>query len=114
VAVYDLGRTTSMTSSAFKAIVFVGFDGTFDPDAVIRQFRAQNLRSSRAVAAGPHGGKMACGYNASQSAPASECVWATKTTLGVVQFVSGQDVVKYPGASKVTLQVRQAVEVPAR
>jgi hypothetical protein len=66
------------------------------------------------VTAGPHGGNMACGYNASASSPASECVWATKTTMGVVQFVVGENVVKYPNASKLSLQVRQAVEVPAR
>ena len=45
---------------------------------------------------------------------ASECVWVTKTTFGQVEFLQGQVPVKYPGAAKLALKVRAAVEVPAR
>ena len=45
-------------------MVVVAYDGTFNPDAVIKLEQAK-LVSSRAVPAGPHGGKMLCGYNTS-------------------------------------------------
>ena len=70
-----------------------------------------NLVSSRVVKAGPHGGEMVCGYNTSGGSDASECVWVTKTTFGEVEFLKGEVPVKYPGASKLALQVRNAVEV---
>ncbi len=112
VAIYDLGPVTSVTSSAFRGIAFVGYDGTFNPAAVIKLERSL-LQSSRMVKAGPHGGEMVCGYDISTGNQASECVWATKTTFGQVEFVAGQVPVKYPGASKLALEVRNAVEVPA-
>ncbi len=110
--VYDLSPASSIGSSAYKGIVFVGYDGTFDPAAVIKIVRA-DLRSSRVVDPGKHGGKMVCGYNTSSGTDASECVWVTKTTFGVVQFFKGQELSKYPGAAKLALEVRNAVEVPA-
>jgi hypothetical protein len=112
VAIYDLGPVTSVTSSAFRGAAFVGYDGTFNPAAVIRLERSL-LHSSRVVKAGPHGGEMVCGYDISTGNQASECVWATKTTFGQVEFVAGQVPVKYPGAAKLALEVRNAVEVPA-
>jgi hypothetical protein len=110
VAVYDLGPATSMTSPDFKAIVLVGFNGTFNEKSVIKQVRS-GLHSSRVVTAGPHGGEMVCGYNTSSGPPSSECVWATKTTLGIVQFMSGEKLVKQAGAPALALQVRNALEV---
>jgi len=65
------------------------------------------------VKAGTHGGEMVCGYNTSGGSDASECVWVTKTTFGEVEFLNGQEPVKYPGAADLALQVRNAVEVPA-
>jgi hypothetical protein len=112
VGIYNLGHVTSTTSSAYKGIVFVGYDGTFNVTSTLTVVRA-HLVSSRVVKAGPHGGEMVCGYNTSTGTDTSECVWVTKSTLGVVQFISGQTPVKYPGAAGRTLQVRQAVEVPA-
>ena len=56
---------------------------------------------------------MVCGYNTSGESDASECVWVTKTTFGEVEFLNGQQPVKYPGASNLALQVRNAVEVQA-
>ncbi len=110
VGVYDLTQVTSINSSAYKGIVFVGYDGTFNPKTLIKLVRS-TLVSPRAVNAGPHGGEMVCGYDTSGGSEASQCVWATKTTFGEVQFVKGQAMVKYPGASKLALEVRNAVEV---
>jgi hypothetical protein len=56
---------------------------------------------------------MVCGYNVSTGTKASECVWVTKTTFGVVEFLKGPRQVKQGGAPALTLKVRQAVEVKA-
>ena len=110
VGVYDLTPVTSIASSNFKAIAFIGYDGTFNNKSVIGLERSM-LESPRVVKAGPNGGEMVCGYNTSGGSEASECVWVTKTTFGEVQFLNGQMAVKYPGASKLALEVRSAVEV---
>ena len=112
VGVYDLTSVKSINSSAFKGIIFVGYDGTFNPKTVIKLVRS-TLVSSRVVNAGPHGGDMVCGYDTSGGSDASQCVWVTKTTFGEVEFLEGQSMVKYPGASKLALEVRSAVEVHA-
>ena len=111
VAVYNLGSVTSPQSQDFKAAVFVGYEGTFTPAAVIRYEQTQ-LVSTRMVNAGPHGGEMMCGYNHSTGSDASECVWVTNSTFGQVEFIEGSTPVKYKGASNVALTVRDAVEVP--
>jgi hypothetical protein len=111
-AVYDMGTVHIITSSAYKGIIFVGYNGTFKPAAVIRIARS-HLTHSRVVKAGPHGGDMVCGYNTASGADASECVWVTKSTFGMVEFIKGEVPVKYPGASDLALQVRNAVEVHA-
>jgi hypothetical protein len=111
VAVYNLGSVTSPQSQDFKAAVFVGYEGTFTPAAVISYEQTQ-LVSTRMVNAGPHGGEMMCGYNHSTGSDASECVWVTNSTFGQVEFIGGTTPVKYKGASNVALTVRDAVEVP--
>jgi len=113
VGIYDLGSVSSYASSTYKGLVFVGYNGTFDPQAVIRLERSA-LKSSRLVKAGPHGGEMICGYDTSTGKDASECVFVTKTTFGTVEFLEHGSNIKYPGASAIALQVRQAVEVPAK
>ncbi len=110
VGVYNLTPVTSINSSAYKGIAFVGYDGTFNPKSVINLMRS-TLVSSRVVNPGPHGGDMVCGYDTSGGSGASECVWVTKTTFGQVHFLEGEVAVKYPEASKFTLEVRNAVEV---
>jgi len=110
--VYDLSPVSSMTSGAFKGVVFVGYQGTFNPASAIKIIRA-HLESSRVVPPGAHGGRMVCGYDTSNGPPASTCVWVTPGTLGVVQFAHGDTMVKYPGAAGLARRVRDAVEVPA-
>jgi hypothetical protein len=112
VGVYDLTPVASISSSAFRGISFVGYDGTFNIKSVIKLERSM-LVSSRMVKAGTHGGEMVCGYNTSGGTEASQCVWVSKTTLGEVEFLKGEVPVKYPGASKLALEVRNAVEVRA-
>ncbi len=109
---YDLSSVTNPSASDFKAIDFVGYDGTFNPAAVIKYEKTQ-LISTRMVNAGPHGGQMMCGYSRSNGSDASSCFWVTKSTFGQVDFVEGETPVKYQGASNIALTIRQAVEVPA-
>jgi hypothetical protein len=108
-AVYDLGSVTIPGASDFKAISFIGYNGTFNPSAVIK-YEQTKLVDWRIVPAGPHGGKMMCGYNRSTGSEASDCLWVTTSTFGQVQFIVGQTTVKYPGAQTYAMEVRAAVE----
>jgi hypothetical protein len=112
--VYSLSQETTVTASDFKAMGFTGFEGTFHPDAVITYMKTQ-LTSTRMVSPGPHGGLMMCGYLTSpiSNGPASECLWVTPTTFGMVQFIVDREQAKYSGTSALTLEVRNAVEVKA-
>ena len=112
MAIYNLGSVTSPTASGFKAAVFVGYEGTFNPAAVIKYEQSQ-LTSTRTVDPGSHGGDMMCGYNHSTGSAASECLWVTTSTFGEVEFIDGETPVKYSGAPNVAAEIRQAVEVPA-
>jgi hypothetical protein len=113
IGIYNMGTTTSLASPGYKGLIFVGYDGTFKPAKLIKLVR-KDLVSSRLVSAGPHGGQMVCGYDTTNGAPASECVWATTTTFGVVEFYSNGRTVKVGGAPGLALKVRDAVEVRAQ
>jgi hypothetical protein len=113
VGVYDTTTVTSITSSAYRGIIFVGYEGTFNPAAVIKIERSL-LVSSRVVKAGPHGGAMVCGYSRTTGTDASECVWATKTTFGIVEYFNHGQPAKVTNASRLALKVRAAVEARAQ
>jgi len=113
IGIYNTGPTTTLTSPSYKGLVFVGYDGTFNPTNLMKLIQ-KNLKSSRAVNAGPNGGKMVCGYNTSNNSVASECVWATTTTFGIVEYFNHGQPAKVGGASKLALKVRDAVEVRAQ
>ena len=109
-AVYDTGSVTSYTSDKYKGIVFIGFDGTYDPAGVMKILRS-HLKSSRMVPAGPHGGQMLCGYDTSNGPESSECAWVTSTTFGLVEFIKNGEPAKQSGAGTLAVKVRDAVEV---
>jgi hypothetical protein len=113
IGVYNTGRATSLASSSYKGLVFVGYNGTFNPTNLMNLVQ-KNLKSSRVVNAGPHGGKMVCGYNTSSNSVASECVWATTTTFGVVEYFRHGQPAKVTNASPLALKVRAAVEARAQ
>jgi len=113
IGIYDQGPTTSLASSSYKGLVFVGYDGTFNPTNLMNLIQ-KNLKSSRVVNPGPHGGKMMCGYNTSNNSVASECVWATPTTFGVVEYFNHGQPAKVSNASRLALKVRAAVEARAQ
>jgi hypothetical protein len=112
IAVYDLTPVSNMSAPDYKAITFVGFDGTFNPDAVIKYMKTR-LISTRMVSPGPHGGQMMCGYNTLNGSAASECVWVTPTTFGTIQFIIDGSMAKYHGTSTLAIELRNAVEVRA-
>ena len=112
VGIYNLGTVTTVGSSGYKGAVFVGYDGTFNPAAVIRYEQTQ-LVSTRMVNPGQHGGEMMCGYNRSTGSETSECVWVTHSTFGRVHFIEGSTPVKYPGSADITVIIRNSVEFPA-
>ena len=113
VGIYDMGASSSLASASYKGLVFVGYDGTFNPANVIKLVRS-NLVSTRVVKAGAHGGQMVCGYTTSNGAAASECVWATTTTMGVVEFYNHGQPAKVSGPGKLAVKLRDAVEVRAQ
>jgi hypothetical protein len=112
LAIYDLGTVTTPGATGFRAAVFYGYDGTFNPAKVI-SYEKNQLVSTRMVPAGPNGGEMMCGYNRSTGSDASECLWVTDSTFGEVEFIVGSVPVKYQGAANIALTIRQAVEVRA-
>jgi hypothetical protein len=112
IGIYDMAPVTSLSAPGYKGLVFIGYDGTFNPEKVITFYRSK-LASSRTVNAGPHGGTMVCGYDTSGGSKASECMWATRSTLGVVEFFVDGNPAKYNNASKLAVEVRDAVEVHA-
>jgi len=89
------------------------FGNSFNPTNLMNLVQ-KNLKSSRMVNAGPHGGKMVCGYNTSNNSVASECVWATTTTFGIVEYFRHGQPAKVTNASTLALKVRDAVEVRAQ
>jgi hypothetical protein len=110
VGIYNLGTVTSSASADYKGLVFVGYDGTYTPAAVVK-VEESLLKSARVVSAGPHGGDMVCGFSEpTGSGEVSQCVWVTKTTLGNVEFIQGEDLTQNPDAAKLALKVRTAVE----
>jgi len=113
VGVYDMGTSSSLASANYKGVVFVGYEGTFTPANVIKLVRS-HLQSTRVVKAGTHGGQMVCGYTTSNGPTASECVWATTTSMGVVEFYNHGQPAKVSGPGKLALKVRDAVEVRAQ
>jgi hypothetical protein len=102
--------------SGDQALGFTGYTGTFSPAAVVSAFKA-GTSSATTEAAGPHGGELACGEVTATAAsgtatPGTACVWATTTTLGMVEFFAGGDLetVLHSKADLDTLKFRADVE----
>jgi cytoskeletal protein RodZ len=102
--------------SGDQALGYSGYTGTFSPAAVISAFKA-GASSATTEAAGPHGGELACGEVTATAAsgaatPGTACVWATTTTVGMVEFFAGSDLetVLHSKADSDTLKFRADVE----
>jgi hypothetical protein len=113
LGIYNMGTSSTVTSPSYKGLVFVGYNGTFTPANVMKLVQ-KNLVSTRVVVdPGPNGGQMMCGYNTARG-EASECVWATTTTVGIVEYYNHGHPAKVAGFGKLALQVRDAVEARAQ
>ena len=80
----------SYTLPADQAIVFVGYQGTFNPKTVMTNLGSFGSGEGT-YSAGPHGGQMACANVPATATAASGgvCVWVTTTTLGITEFFEG-------------------------
>jgi hypothetical protein len=102
--------------SGDQALGYAGYTGTFTPAAVLSAFRA-GASDVTTEPAGPHGGDLACGEVTASAAsgtasPGTACVWATTTTVGMVEFFGGAalETVPHAKAGADTLKFRDDVE----
>jgi hypothetical protein len=80
--VYDLRAATA--KRAAPVVVFSGYNGTFNPRAVIHTESQGTGAKVFAVAAGPHGGSAVCLSSGSGARTGGACIWATDTTFGAL------------------------------
>jgi hypothetical protein len=96
-----------------QALGYAGYTGTFSPAAVLSAFKAGSSNATTEPT-GPHGGQMACGEVTATgtTAPGTACVWATTTTIGMVEFFGSGvlETVPHAKASADTLKFRADVE----
>jgi hypothetical protein len=99
-----------------QALGYAGYTGTFSPAAVLSAFKA-GAGNVTTEPAGPHGGELACGEVTAAGAsgtavPGTACVWATTTTVGMVEFFAGGslETVPHAKAGADTLKFRNNVE----
>jgi len=87
------GKVTSNVSAEYQIVTdqvlgYAGYNGTFSPQDVIKDFQA-GATGVTTEPAGSHGGKLACGQ-VTVTSPAvttgEACVWATTSTVGMVEF----------------------------
>jgi hypothetical protein len=96
----------------YRSVSFTGLDGTFSPAAAVTALGSALDTGSafRSVPAGPHGGAMAC---APVSAITEQCVWATGSTLGVIQVVDTTRELVGTHVRGTAVLIRDALEAPA-
>jgi hypothetical protein len=100
------------SDGVYRSVSFTGLDGSFSPAAAVAAVGAALDSGSpfRRVPAGPHGGAMEC---APVSRITQRCVWATASTLGVVQIIdTTMDLVGSHLPANAVL-IRDALEVHA-
>ena len=79
--------SASYTLPDEQTIEFVGYQGTFNPTAVMANLKSYGS-SETTYPAGPNGGDLACANTtATASTPSGGvCVWVTKSTMGFTEF----------------------------
>ena len=100
-AIYTLGSS--------QAVGFVGFNGTFKVQVVLKSANGLKVTS---VSAGPHGGTAECGVAITETI----CQWATGSTVGIVVIIptgSSANTESAAAAGRLMLKVRDQVEKPA-
>ena len=108
--------SASYTLPDAQTIEFVGYQGTFNPTAVMANLKSYGS-SEATYPAGPNGGELACANTpATASTPSGGvCVWVTKSTLGFTEFftqASGPEALHSAQAkgAEDTVRMRASVE----
>jgi hypothetical protein len=110
----DYGHLKSTVSAIYtlgtnEAVGFVGFNGTFNEQVVLKTTSDLKVTS---VSPGPHGGTAECG----SSGPNTICEWSTGTTVGIVLITpinSAGTPESITAAGDLMVKIRDAVEQPA-
>lgn len=110
----NYGHLSSTVSAIYtdglsRAVGFVGFNGTFKVQVVLKSANGLKVTS---VPPGPHGGTAECGVSSAETI----CQWATSSTVGIVVIIptgSAVNTEQATAAGKLMLQVRDEVEKPA-
>jgi hypothetical protein len=84
--IYDL--KPAAPGHVAPVVIFSGYDGTFNPQAVIRTESQGTGAKVTPVAVGPHGGSAVCVSSGTGANAGGACIWATDTTYAAL-FESG-------------------------
>jgi hypothetical protein len=96
----------------FRFVNYVGFDGTFNPQAAVTALASLDTNPDipgnvfRSVAAGPHGGAMECAPNDT----AEECVFATSTTFADIEISDTSRELTGAHTDTTAIDIRDALE----
>jgi hypothetical protein len=113
----NAGRVTSTVTAAYqspqtpnfyRAVTFVGFDGTFRQAAALSTMEEPGNTYTR-VPPGPHGGVMAC----SGENDAGYCVWATSTTVAEITISDSTRDLLGANIGANAVRIRDVLEAPA-
>jgi hypothetical protein len=113
-SLHNYGHLDSTVSSIYtlgssQAVGFIGFNGTFNVQVVLKS--ANGLKVS-SVSAGPHGGVAECGTSTLETI----CQWSTGTTVGILVIIpdgTSANSESVSAADKLMIKVRDDVEKPA-
>jgi hypothetical protein len=110
------GKLKSSVSAAYLAgsksgplIWFIGFNGTFSEQIVLRSYQGARILT---VSAGAHGGVAECASTRSQTF----CQWSTTSTVGdliITASALGGGPVSTATADSLMIRMRNSVEHPA-
>jgi hypothetical protein len=88
VAIYDQSGNSSAAAPGPRAVLYVGIAGDFDPQKLLKSFRADNS-DVRTISPGPNGGSGVCGRSTSNGN--AECYWIDQDMVGVLYNISGDE-----------------------
>lgn len=113
----DAGSVTSTITAAYqspqtpnfyRAVTFVGFDGTFQPAAALSAME-QPGETYTSEPPGPHGGRLVC----SSENDGGDCVWATSTTVAEITISDSTRELLGANIGANAVRIRDALEASA-
>jgi hypothetical protein len=110
-AIYEL--KAAPPNQAPQLVILAGYNGTFDPSAVLAKAESHAKGTKVATAAaGPHGGSAFCGTSGAGASASGVCFWVTPTTYAVVTEI-GAGAKTVSGLPALMVKMRADVEVRA-